>query len=100
MNIFKKTVSTAAVAGMLVAGGMAAPAYAQPQRGLINVSVEDNNILNRNDVSIGVAAQVVAQLCGIKVGPVAVLGAAVDRSGDSETVCETEDGEVSLTQDN
>ena len=30
---------------------------------------------------------VAAQICGLKVGPVAVLGRAVDRSGDPATVC-------------
>jgi len=32
-------------------------------------------------------AKVAAQICGVKVGPVAVLGHAVDRSGAASTVC-------------
>ncbi|SET53000.1 hypothetical protein [Geodermatophilus poikilotrophus] len=75
----------------------ATPAAAQPnQDGLINVAVGDVTILE--DVNIGVAAQVAANLCGLKVGPVAVLGTAVDRSGDTETVCTTDQGPVTLEQ--
>ena len=75
----------------------ATPAAAQPnQDGLINVAVGDVTILE--DVNIGVAAQVAAELCGLKVGPVAVLGSAVDRSGETRTVCETDQGPVTLEQ--
>ena len=54
------------------------------------------NILN--DADIGVAAQVVANICGVKVGPVAVLGTAVDRTGDARTVCTTDQGPIRITQ--
>ena len=75
----------------------ATPAAAQPnQDGLINVAVGDVTILE--DVNIGVAAQVAANICGVKVGPVAVLGRAVDRSGTTETVCTTDQGPVTLEQ--
>ena len=74
----------------------ATPAAAQQQDGLVNVNVGDVTILE--DVNIGVAAQVAAQICGVKVGPVAVLGTAVDRSGDTETVCESDQGPVTLEQ--
>jgi hypothetical protein len=76
----------------------ATPAAAQPnqQDGLVNVNIGDVTILE--DVNIGVAAQVAANLCGLKVGPVAVLGSAVDRSGDTETVCTTNQGPVTLEQ--
>ena len=77
--------------------GMAAPASAatQNQDGLVNVAVGDITI---SDVNIGVAAQVAAQICGFKVGPVAVLGVAVDRSGDTRTVCQTDQGPVTISQ--
>ena len=74
----------------------ATPAAAQQQDGLVNVNVGDVTILE--DVNIGVAAQVAAQICGVNVGPVAVLGTAVDRSGDTETVCESDQGPVTLEQ--
>jgi hypothetical protein len=78
-------------------GGVAMPAAnAQQQDGLINVMIGDITI--RDAVDIGVAAQVAANLCGIKVGPVAVLGTAVDRSGNTRTVCTIDQGNVTLTQ--
>ncbi len=74
-----------------------APAQARPQQnGLVNVNVGDVTILE--DVNIGIAAQVAAQICGVKVGPVAVLGVAVDRSGDMRTVCQSDQGPVTIRQ--
>lgn len=66
------------------------------QDGLVNVAVGDVTILE--DVNIGVAAQVAANICGVKVGPVAALGQAVDRSGQTRTVCTTDQGPVSISQ--
>ena len=85
-------------ASLTLFGGMAAPASAQVavQDGLVNVAIGDVTILE--DVNIGVAANVAANICGVKVGPVAVLGTAVDRSGDTETVCETGGQTVTLEQ--
>ncbi len=75
----------------------ATPAAAQPnQDGLINVAVGDVTILE--DVNIGVAAQVAAEVCGVQVGPVAVLGRAVDRDGATRTVCESDQGPVTISQ--
>jgi hypothetical protein len=77
--------------------GMAGPAMGQVQQdGLVNVNVGDVTILE--DVNIGVAAQVAANICGVRVGPVAVLGRAVDRSGAERTVCTVDQGDVVLTQ--
>lgn len=76
---------------------VATPASAAPvQDGLVNVAVGDVTILQ--DVNIGVAAQVAAQVCGVKVGPVAVLGRAVDRSGATSTVCNSAQGPVRIVQ--
>ena len=75
---------------------VAAPASAQVQDGLINVAVGDITILE--GVNICVAAQVAAQICGLKVGPVAVLGTAVDLDGRTRTVCKSDQGPVTLTQ--
>ncbi len=90
----------AAVTGLIsltMLGAAASPAFAQPnQDGLVNVAIGDVTILE--DVNIGVAAQVAANICGVKVGPVAVLGQAVDRSGATRTVCETDQGPVRLVQ--
>lgn len=79
-----------------VAGPAAVAAPPTNQDGLVNVAVGDVAILN--DVNVGVAAQVAAQICGVKVGPVAVLGRAVDRSGTTRTVCESDQGPITLTQ--
>ena len=74
----------------------ATPAGAQPnqQDGLVNVNVGDVTILE----NVGVAAQIAAQVCGVQVGPVAVLGRAVDRDGATRTVCESDQGPVTISQ--
>ena len=81
-------------------GGMVAPAAAQQQDGLVNIIVEDNEILSRNDVAIGVAANIAANVCGVKVGPIAVLATQVDRSGVAEDVncINAPDTDVTITQ--
>jgi hypothetical protein len=89
------------IAGVIAVAGMFGfGSYAMAQTtvgdGLINVAVGDISVLNNAD--IGVAAQVAANICGVKVGPVAVLGRAVDRSGGTRTVCESGEGPVTLRQ--
>lgn len=89
-------------ASCLVFTAAAGSAGAQPQNdqdGLINIAVYDitiigddvivtlNEVLSDNNVAVGVAAQVAANVCGVKVGPLAVLGQAVDRSGATQTAC-------------
>ena len=97
MSRTRKLVATTCATAMLVVGVGAPGAVAQPQQdGLINVAIGDVTILE--DVNIGVAAQVAANICGVKVGPVAVLGRAVDRSGATETVCTTDQGPVDIEQ--
>ena len=95
MTRIRKAVVSLSVSVVMLAGA-AAPASAQNQDGLVNVAIGDISILN--DANVGVAAQVAAEICGVKVGPVAVLGRAVDRSGDTRTVCETDQGPVSIQQ--
>jgi hypothetical protein len=63
--------------------------------GLVNVAVGD--ITLEDVVDVGVAAQIAANICGVKVGPVAVLGRAVDRTGTPRTVCTTDQGPVRIT---
>ena len=81
MNFARKATATGFMSLALL--GVAVPAQAQPpqQDGLVNVNV--GNVT----VPIGVAAQIAANACGIKVGPVAVLARAVDRGGPDEVVC-------------
>ena len=84
------------IGALLVAGslslGFVGPATGQVQisDGLVNVQVGDITILQ--DVNIGVAARVVAIICGLKVGPVSVLGTAVDLGTAQPAVCTVDDG--------
>jgi hypothetical protein len=100
MKIVKRTRQ---FAGALLAAGAlvvaTAPSVAGQTTvgdGLVNVAVGDITITDA--VDIGVAAQIAANICDVKVGPVAVLGRAVDRSGGSATVCTTDQGPVTLRQ--
>ena len=80
-----RKVVAAVVASMALAASIGAPAaLAQPpeQNGLINVSVGDITV---QDVNVGVAAQLVAGVCGVNVGPVAVLATQVVRNGGTAT---------------
>lgn len=95
MNMLHKS-GIVVASGLMFTATLGAPAQAQVvQDGLVNVNVGDVTILQ--NVEIGVAAQVAAQICGVKVGPVAVLGKAVDRSGDTRTVCQSDQGPVTIT---
>ncbi len=91
----KSLVTIFAGAAVFAGAGTASAAGPTFQDGLINVAVGDVTITDA--VDIGVAAQVAANICGVKVGPVAVLGRSVDRSGESRTVCTTDQGPVTLT---
>jgi hypothetical protein len=93
---FKSSLAAACATALLAIGVAAPVAAAQQQDGLVNVAIGDVTILQ--DVNIGVAAQVAANVCGVKVGPVAVLGTVVDRSGSPATVCTTDQGPVTLRQ--
>lgn len=91
----RKTVASLLVSLTLVLG-MALPASAQvEQDGLVNVNIGDVTILE--DVNIALAALVAANICGVDVGPVAVLGQAVDASGDTKTVCTNRAGRRAVT---
>jgi hypothetical protein len=86
------------LAAALAACALAVPAFAannSQQNGLVNVSVGDVSVLN--NARIGVAAAVAASICGVKVGPVAVLAQQVDTSG-VQTACTTTAGPVTLSQ--
>ena len=88
--------STMLGAALLTGVPTAASAQVALQDGLVNVAVGDVTILE--DVNVAVAADVAANLCGVAVGPIAVLGDAVDRSGETRTVCTTNQGPVTIRQ--
>jgi hypothetical protein len=96
MSHVKQRIVGALLGGFALVCVTALPANAQQQDGLVNVVIGDITILE--DVNIGVAAQVAANVCGVKVGPVAVLARQVDRSGAMRTVCTSDMGDVNLTQ--
>jgi hypothetical protein len=92
MNAWARRAVVPVFAGAAIVAA-ATPAAAQPQQdGLVNVNVSDVT------VPIGVAAQIAANVCGVQVGPVAVLGRAVDRDGETRTVCTTDQGPVMISQ--
>ncbi|MGH3457808.1 hypothetical protein [Aeromicrobium sp.] len=90
--------TVAAVSTLVFVGGVATPASAQPviQDGLVNVSVGNVTILK--NVNVGVAAQVAAEVCGVDVGPIAVLGNAVDAGDGPATICHSAQGPVKIEQ--
>jgi len=85
------------VAGAALVIGAAGPASASTQigDGLVNVQVGDITI--EDAVDVAVAAEVAANVCGVEVGPVAVLGTAVDADGAPRTVCTTDQGPIQIT---
>jgi len=94
----KKTCA-ALFATALLGVGVAAPAGAannSRQNGLVNVSVGDVSILD--NANVGIAANVAAAVCGISVGPVAVLAANTATTGTQNTVCKIGGQAVTLTQ--
>ena len=97
-NIMKKTAATAVMGGaLLFTGGMGLASAAPPvfQEGLVNVAIGDVTILQ--NVDVGVAAQVVAQVCDLADLNAAVLGTALQDG--SETSCTIEPvGAVTVTQ--
>jgi len=111
MHLIARKHLAALFATCFVFAGLASTAEAAPQNvqdGLVNVAVFDVTVidgdvvlvLNRviSDVNVGVAAQIAANVCDVSVGPIAVLGQAVDRSGATRTACETSEQVVRLSQ--
>ena len=91
-SIMRKTMIPVAAGAALVLGA-AAPASASTQigDGLINVQVGDITVEDAVDVQV--AAQVAANICGLDVGPIAVLGTAVDADGADRVVCTNDQGQ-------
>ena len=98
MLSIKKT-GAALFATALLGVGFALPASAannSNQRGLVNVSLRAVSVLD--NANVGVAANVAAAVCGVNVGPVAVLAANTATTGTQHTVCTIGDQAVTLTQ--
>ncbi|WNG93969.1 hypothetical protein [Mycobacterium sp. ITM-2016-00318] len=98
-NIMKKTAAGAVMGGALLFTGGMGLATAQPvqvQDGLVNLAIGDVALLN--DLDVAVAAQIAAAVCGLDVGPVAVLGEAVAAGGPEEVVCTNNLGPITIEQ--
>jgi hypothetical protein len=94
MSLVRKATATGFMSLALL--GVAAPAQAQPQNGLVNVSIE--NVLNRNAVGVGVAANVIAQVCGVVVNANVLAEQVVRDGGPFETTCDArQDALVTVT---
>lgn len=93
MSLARRAAVVGAMSAALL-GVVAVPAQAQQQRGLVNVNVED--VLTRNAVGVGVAANVIAEVCGVAV-PIGVLARQVVRDGGTfQTTC-TARGDAPVT---
>jgi hypothetical protein len=97
------------VLGTAVLVSPAAPALAAPaavpeaqlQNGLVNVVVQDietGDILSNNTVNVAVAANLVAQVCGITANAAILAVQLVDQSGQRFT-CEGATQRITVTQD-
>jgi len=101
MTRTKKAIATLATSGTL-ALVPAIPAMAQGPvvtGGLVNVTVtnllNNDTILSKNNVGVGVAAQIAANVCGVSVG---VLASAVGQNAPVDCTNPTGDTGVSITQ--
>jgi acetylornithine deacetylase/succinyl-diaminopimelate desuccinylase-like protein len=94
MSLVRKATATGFLSLALL--GVAAPAQAQPQRGLVNVNIED--VLTRNAVGVGVAANVIAEVCGVVVNANVLAEQVVRDGGTFETTCDARaDAPVTVT---
>ena len=101
--MFNKLISATVVAATLAFGFSAVPAEAQQnrQRGLVNVAVfeviDDVNVVVRDvNVSVGVAAGIAANVCGVAV-PVSVLSQVIT-GGTFECTADSGDTGVTISQ--
>jgi hypothetical protein len=96
-STIKRTTAGAVLGGALLFSGMGIANAAPPvnlQDGLVNVGV--GNVTIAKDVNVGVAAQIIAAVCGTDV-TAAVLGG-VDQTGNTQTFCNLPGGPLDVTQ--
>jgi TolA-binding protein len=87
----------ALIVAVALSVGLAGPAAAQLQiqDGLVNVAIGDVTI---QDINIGVAAQIIANVCSIRIQAAVLAVLDVDQGGDDFT-CTARGGEgVTVTQ--
>jgi hypothetical protein len=93
----KKAAAGAVLGGSLLFTGLGVAQAAPPvnvQDGLVNVGV--GNVTIAKDVNVGVAAQIIAAVCGTNV-TADVLGT-VDQTGQPQTFCSLPGGDLGVTQ--
>jgi hypothetical protein len=97
MNRHARRSALALVTGAAIVATSALPASADNniQDGLVNLAVGRITI---RDVNVGVAAQVAAAICGLDVGPIAVIGIAVDAGTPGPVLCTVVNQPVKLVQ--
>jgi hypothetical protein len=86
MSLARKATATGFMSLALL--GVAAPAQAQPQNGLVNVYIDD--VLTENAVGVGVAANVIAEVCGVVVNANVLARQVVRDGNDFMTECTAE----------
>lgn len=91
----RKNVGLAGVIALTAALGFATAPIAAQQSGLVNVSVDNNQILN--NVSVQVAANVAAQVCGI-AAQVGVISQQLQRTGSFNCTNGTTGDTVQITR--
>jgi hypothetical protein len=97
MMLIRRLAAVPMLAGAIAVGAVACEPTTTVQDGLVNVNVGDVTILE--DVNVAVAADVVAQLCGVNVDAVVAVIAAVDQDSRTRTICKLEDNDkVRITQ--
>ena len=91
-----KFISSLALGAALAFGAPDAAQAQTKQDGLVNVVVGDVTILR--NVDVGVAANVIAQICGVSVDAVVGVIAAVDQTSRTASFCRTGDGKARVVQ--
>jgi hypothetical protein len=94
----KKAVAGVCCSVALAGGTFAPSAAAQNTAGDSLVNVQVGDITVEDAVDVNVAAAVAATICGVAVGPVAVLATTVDVTGKKATICRTDAGPVTIRQ--
>ncbi len=97
-SLAKKSIATL-FAGTVLAVGVATPASAQPQNGLVNVVVGDVTIAE--DVNVAAVVGVAATVCDVvNVTNVNILAVLTDQDSRKRTICVTDDRDrVFVVQD-
>lgn len=101
-KITRIAAGTAFAGSLLFTGGLAPASAVGPiqANNLVNVNISGNTVT----VPVNVAASLAVTACDVldvTVNQVAVLSRAiaVDRSGQQQTICRTESGDVTITND-